>query len=273
MPIPSEEYGPERAVRVAGKDELPSSASVTLHMAAGTEPLSYELPFVTPEMVSVGAVFDGGGEATFTVNVAVVKSNEAPVLFETCATVIVADPTESGVTVSVFVSPHDVKVAVGETLTVATAVLFEETETVSVVDAVRLQPFLPSPFLGVTVSVVVPFGPPALSGMTSAVASTEASSVLPMSSNVGPGTLGPTALVGPVGLLSQAAARASTDTERRIFFMESWRMCSITRCLIWSLRRASIKRGSVSQRVRCGSLAISKRPMALRTGLATGVPC
>ena len=33
-----------------------------------------------------------------------------------------------------------------------------------------------------------------------------------------------------------------------------------------------MKRGSVSQRIRCGSLAISKRPMALRTDLATGVP-
>ncbi|HEX5072919.1 MAG TPA: hypothetical protein VFW03_06940 [Gemmatimonadaceae bacterium] len=166
-------------------------------------------------------MFDGVGGATFTMNVAVVKSNEPSVVFETCATVIVADPTESGVTVSVFVSPHDVKVAVGDTLTVATAGLFEETDTVSVVDPVRLQPFLPSPFLGVTVSVVVPFGPPALSGMTSAVASTEPSSVLPMSSNVGPGTLGPTVLVGPVGLLSQAAAKASTDTERKILFMES----------------------------------------------------
>ena len=37
-PIPSLAYGPVIALSVAAKDELPSSASVTWQVAAGTEP-------------------------------------------------------------------------------------------------------------------------------------------------------------------------------------------------------------------------------------------
>jgi hypothetical protein len=65
---------------VAGKDELPSSASVTWQVAAGTEPLGYEAPPVTPATTTVGAVFGGG--FTLTVKVAGAKLNVPPVLFE-----------------------------------------------------------------------------------------------------------------------------------------------------------------------------------------------
>ena len=46
--MPFVAYGPVMALRVAAKDELPSSASVTLHVAVGTEPLMYDVPPVTP---------------------------------------------------------------------------------------------------------------------------------------------------------------------------------------------------------------------------------
>ena len=39
-PIPSDENGPVTALSVAGKEELPSSASVTWHIVTGTDPLS-----------------------------------------------------------------------------------------------------------------------------------------------------------------------------------------------------------------------------------------
>ena len=39
-PIPSAALSPLTALNVAAKDELPSSASVTWHVAAGTDPLS-----------------------------------------------------------------------------------------------------------------------------------------------------------------------------------------------------------------------------------------
>ena len=78
--MPSEAYGPVTALSVAANDELPSSASTTSQVAAGTLPLSYEPPIVTPPTVSVGAVFGGGD--TFTVNVAGARLNVPPVLLE-----------------------------------------------------------------------------------------------------------------------------------------------------------------------------------------------
>src|SRR5687767_13474792 len=135
-------------LNVAAKDEGPSSASVTLHVAAGTEPLGYDAPPVTPLIPIEGAVF-GGGE-TLTVNSAGPKVNVPPVVLEVWATVIVVEPAETGVIVSVFMLPHAENVALGEMLTVATATLLELTETPSVVDPVRLQPGFPSPPVGFT---------------------------------------------------------------------------------------------------------------------------
>jgi hypothetical protein len=75
------------------------------------------------------------------------------------------------------VSPQPVNVTeLG--LTVATPGEEDATDTVSVVEPVRLHPFLPSPLAVMTRNVVVPFGPPTLSGITSAVESTVASTLL-----------------------------------------------------------------------------------------------
>ena len=99
---------------------------------------------MTPATVTVGAVLAGAGAVTLTVNVAGARSNVPLVLFDVWLTLIVAEPAATGATVSVCVSPQDVKVTeLG--LTVATAVLLDVTERPSVVLPVRLQPFLPSP--------------------------------------------------------------------------------------------------------------------------------
>jgi hypothetical protein len=137
-------------------------------------------------MVTVGAVLAGAEPETFTTKVAGAKSKVPPVLLDVCVTVMVAEPTACGVTVRVFMSPHDVKVAdVG--LTVATVGVSDEMLTPSVVLPVKLQPLLPSrgvPLLpvGFTYNVVVPFGPPTLRGMISAVESIVVSKLLLMSS-------------------------------------------------------------------------------------------
>src|SRR5687767_14122900 len=125
------------ALRGAAKEEVPSSVSVTWLVAAGTEPLSYEAPLVTPATAMAGAVF--GGSAAFTMNLACESVTVPPVVFEGCVRLMVADPGATGVTVSFFTSPHAPKV-IDYGLTVATAVLLEATETVSVVLPVRLQP-------------------------------------------------------------------------------------------------------------------------------------
>ncbi|GAA3335886.1 hypothetical protein GCM10020358_05930 [Amorphoplanes nipponensis] len=65
------------------------------------------------------------------------------------ATLICELPGATGVTVSSLVSAQLLKVT-KEGLTVATEVALETTESVSVVLPVRLQPFFPSPFTGVT---------------------------------------------------------------------------------------------------------------------------
>src|SRR5450756_1363499 len=137
------------ALSVAANELLPSSASVTLQVAAGTEPLSYDAPPVTPPTETVGAVFDGAGAVTFTVKVTGARLNVAPVLLLVWEALIVAEPAATGVTVNGFVSPQLVKVT-EEGLTVATPVLLElRLRTRVVVVPWKLQPFLPSPFLGV----------------------------------------------------------------------------------------------------------------------------
>jgi hypothetical protein len=94
---------------------------------------------------------------------------------------MVAVPWLCGVTVRSGVALQLVKVA-DEGLTVATDELLDEIETTRVVEPVRLHPFFPSPFRATTTRFVVPLGPPTLSGMISATASTVGSSVFEMSS-------------------------------------------------------------------------------------------
>jgi hypothetical protein len=102
-----------------------------------------------------GAVLVGTGAETFTTKVAGARLNVPPLVFVPPVSEMVAVPAPTAVTVRTFVSPQAVNVTVlGET--VATEVLFELTEAVNVVLPVRLQPFLPSPFVGSIYSVVVP---------------------------------------------------------------------------------------------------------------------
>jgi hypothetical protein len=104
-----------------------------------------------------------------------------PVLLLIWLSVIVEEPALSGMTVTVGTSPQLENVMLaGEA--VATEGLLEFTLTTSVVDPVRLQPFLPSPFCVMTRNVVVPLGPPAVSAMLSEAASTVASRLFAMSS-------------------------------------------------------------------------------------------
>jgi hypothetical protein len=135
-------------------------------------PLAYEAPPVTPPTVTVGAVFGGG--VTLTVNVAGARLKVPPVLLDVWLALMLAEPVATGVTVRAAVSLQLVNVT-EDGLTVATLGLLELTDNTNVVLPVRLQPFLPSPFRGVTASVVVPSAPPAVRGMTSAAASIEAS--------------------------------------------------------------------------------------------------
>src|SRR5450830_157876 len=178
-PMPSEAYCPVTTLKVAGDEEFPSSASVTSHVADGTEPWSYDAPAATPLTETTGAVFEGG--ATFTVNVAGARLKVPPVSFDVWARLIVAEPAACGVTVSVGVAPQLAKVTV-EGLTVATDVSLEDTDTTSVVEPVRLQPCLPSSFRGWTYSCVLPATPPWFNGMTSATASMDVSRLFEMSS-------------------------------------------------------------------------------------------
>src|SRR6266511_3095780 len=127
-----------------------------------------------------GAVFVEDA-ATVTVNVAGARLNVPSVVLDVSLTLIVVAPCATGVTVSVFISPQDANVS-EDGLTVATAGLLDATERARVVEPVRLQPLLPSPFLSTRYKVVVPFAPPTVSGITSATASTDASSELEMSS-------------------------------------------------------------------------------------------
>ncbi|OGO58048.1 MAG: hypothetical protein A2V85_02065 [Chloroflexi bacterium RBG_16_72_14] len=100
-------------------------------------------------------------------------------------------------------------------LTVATLVLLELTDTTSVVEPVRLQPFFPSPFWGTTYRPAVPFTPPTLRGITSGAASTEASRLLLMSS----------AHTTDV-VRSSATADSAMARERTLGFMDCSRMMS-----------------------------------------------
>jgi hypothetical protein len=201
-PSPSEAYGPEIALRVAAKDEFPSSASVTLHVAAGTDPLLYVAPPVTPPSDTCGGVFAGVGVVTFTVNVTGATSNDPAVVFEVSVALIVVEPAATGATVTigpVADVAQFVKVTL-DGLTVATSVSLDESEIVAVVLPVRLQPFLPSSFCGTMYSRVVPFAPPTVSGIVSATASAEPSKLLEI----------PSANAPPV-----TAKRTPTATEAR----------------------------------------------------------
>jgi hypothetical protein len=188
-PIPSDAYGPEIALSVAANDEFPSSASVTLHVAAGTEPLLYVAPPVTPPTDTCGGVFAGVGAVTFTVNVTGVMLNDPVVVLEVSVALIVAEPAATGVTVTTG-PVDDVTQLVKVTLdgfTVATPGSLDESEIVAVVLPVRLQPGLPSPPSGTMYSRVVPLAAPAVSGIVSATASAELSKLLEIpSANAAP---------------------------------------------------------------------------------------
>jgi hypothetical protein len=155
-----------------------------------TAPASYVAPWVTPVTETLGGVLDGGGAETFTVNVAGAKSKVPPLLLETWDTVIVVEPVPSARTVTVLVSLQLVNVAGFCALVrdaVATAGSLEFTPMTRVVLPVRLQPLFPSLGFGplplaTTLSVVLPSGPPTVSGMVSATASSVASTLLAMSS-------------------------------------------------------------------------------------------
>src|SRR5665647_954267 len=174
------------ALSVAANALLPSSASVTLQVAAGTEPLSYDAPPVTPPTEMAGAVFDGAGAVTFTVKVTGARLNVPPVSLKVSEALIVAEPAATGVIVSRCVSLQLVKVT-EEGLTVATDVLLDATVRPRVVCPVKLHPDLPSAGsffapVGSTYRVVVPVEPPTFSGMTSTTESTLVSMLLEMSS-------------------------------------------------------------------------------------------
>ncbi len=154
----------------AANELAPSSASATLQTVVGTAPLAYESPVAVPVMVRTGAVLDGAGAVTFTVNAAGARLKVPPVSLLTCVAVMLADPAPTGVMVSRCVSPHEVNVVVaGET--VATAGVLDTRFNFRVVDPVRLQPFFPSPLVVSTASTVLPLAPPTFRGMTSAVES------------------------------------------------------------------------------------------------------
>ncbi len=205
--MPSLAYVPVTALSVAANDSGPSSASVTSHVAAGTVPLAYDAPESTPCTVTDGAVFVGAAALTSTLNVAGARLNVPSVVLAIWASETVALPCETGVSVSVFASPQDVKVTeLG--LTVATAALDDETARLRVVFPVRLHPCLPSPFAVITVSVVVPDAPPTVSGITSAVASTVASRSFEMSSA--------TAAVADEKVSARAATAARVGRKRMV---------------------------------------------------------
>ncbi len=82
--------------------------------------------------------------------------------------VTLAEPAAPDVTVSVLTSPQLANVRDAGP-TVATDVSLEWTETTSVDEPVRLQPFLPSPLRGTTVRAVEPAFPPEVRVRTPAV--------------------------------------------------------------------------------------------------------
>jgi hypothetical protein len=101
---------------------------------------------------------------------------------EDCVAVTDAVPDPTGVTVTTWVLPHPVKVALLG-LTVATELSLEASAMVNEPPpGSKLQPLSPSPFLGCTNSVVVPSVPPTFSDISSAVASIDASRLLEISS-------------------------------------------------------------------------------------------
>ena len=103
-----------------------------------------------PVMVpGFGAAFGGADGFTVTEKAAGARLNVPPVELEVCDKEIVADPDACGVTVIVGVLPQLLNVSeIGET--VATAELLDATATTRLVEPVRLQPLLPSPFVGFT---------------------------------------------------------------------------------------------------------------------------
>src|SRR5450756_49413 len=179
--MPSDALSPVIALSVAANERMPSSVSLTLQVAAGTDPLLYVAPPATPATATTGAVFDGAGAVTSTLKVTGARLNVPSVVLLVWEALIVVEPTPTGVTVSTFVSPQLVKVTeVG--LTVATPVLLDATVSPRVVCPVKLHPDLPASSVGLTYSVVVPVEPPTFSGKTSATASVVVSRLLEMSS-------------------------------------------------------------------------------------------
>src|SRR5450830_1716774 len=77
--MPSDAYEPVMSLSVAANEVSPSSASVTLHMATGTDPLLYVAPPATPATATTGAVFDGAGAVTSTLKVTGARLNVPPV--------------------------------------------------------------------------------------------------------------------------------------------------------------------------------------------------
>jgi hypothetical protein len=116
--------------------------------------------------VTAGGVFGGG--TTLTVNAAGARLKDAPVVLDTSVRVTVAEPVAPDVTVTVLTSPQLPNVREAG-LAVATDVSLECTETTRVDEAVRLQPFLPSPLRGTTVRSVEPVSPPDVRVRTPAV--------------------------------------------------------------------------------------------------------
>jgi hypothetical protein len=196
-----------------------------MHVAAGTEPLSYVAPPVTPPTDICGGVFAGVGAVTFAVNVTGATSNDPAVVFEVTVALIVAEPAATGVTVTtgpVADVAQFVKVTL-DGLTVATPVSLDEREIVAVVLPVRLQPFLPSSFCGTMYSRVVPFAPPTVSGIVSATASTEPSNVLEI----------PSANAPPVtAKRTPSAAEARTAAQRRPLLVVRVRLSTFPHSLL-----------------------------------------
>ncbi|GAA1991928.1 hypothetical protein GCM10009817_37580 [Terrabacter lapilli] len=124
VPMPAAASGPEIGESTGFTTGLPSSTSETEQAAVLTAPKGYDAPIATPVTATIGAEFAGG--ATVTVNVAGSRSMVWPVVFPVWDRVMEVVPAASGLTVSVFTSPQELKVTeLG--LTVATLVLEELT--------------------------------------------------------------------------------------------------------------------------------------------------
>src|SRR6476619_3600105 len=143
---------------VAGKDDGPSSASVTTHVAAGSELLVYDAPSDGPVMPTLGGVLAPPGAMTLTRKVAGAYSKVRPLSLAYSLTVTALEPTLSPFPASFGVAPQLSKVTrLG--VTVAMLGSADVTSKTRVVLPVRLQPFLLSPLVGTTASTVEPVPP------------------------------------------------------------------------------------------------------------------